>query len=901
MTLVPGTKLGPYEIVALIGAGGMGEVYKARDTRLDRVVALKLLPPDAAERLDRRRRFESEARAISSLSHPHICALFDVGDDGSRSFLVMEYLEGETLDDRLMRGPLPASDVLRYATQIAGALDHAHRAQIVHRDLKPSNVMLARSGLKLLDFGLAKAIDQPPPGVRSTASFDPGKLTGEGTIVGTLQYMAPEQLEGRSIDARTDIFAFGTLLYEMATGRKAFEGASQASLIASILTGQPPPVSLARVSTDRDPVPTAIDHVVGRCLAKNPDERWQTARDLEAELAWIAAAGSRITPAAPASKRPTGWAALVAGLGLALLGGTLWTFRGTIDQPAEASRFDVSLPPAATLGGNRIVTRLAVAPDGRQLAFVATTDGRDQLWVRSLDSLEPRVLEGTEGAGSPFWSPDSRFIGFFDRAAGLLKKVDVAGGPARTIGKAVPYGLPLWSDDGTIIFTEFRKGLLRVSADGGAPTPATRVDAAQGELNHFWPSALPGGRHILYTATRLEPGGQRGTPIVYAAALDSTERREVARLHSRMVFARPGHVLYVQEGALMAQAFDVEKLQLTGEPIQIADGLDYYRSSGNAAFSVSNAGLLAYHGGSPPLQLTWFDRSGARVGTIGKPEQFGSLRISPDGQRAAIEVVQPRLGTSDIWIYDLLRGVAARFTSDVNDENLPVWSPDGGRIVFGSDRGVKGDASADFFVKDASGTSGEELLFAQVGPEFLEDWSGDGRLVAYHDDPPDTGFNIWILPLTGERKPWPLVRTPSEEWGARFSPDSSWVAFASDESGTAEVYLVPVPPNAGRKTRVSTGGGTAPRWRRDGKELFYLSGDGRSVMAATVDLQPAVRTGQPTTLFTLGDQAAFRETARNAGFDVTPDGQRFLISQPITESPSSRITVVLNWAATLRR
>ena len=526
MTLSAGRKLGPYEVVALIGAGGMGEVYKARDTRLDRIVAVKLLPADVADRPDRRLRFEAEARTVSSLSHPHICTLFDIGEQDGRAFLVMEYLEGETLDDRLTHGALPAADVVRCAVQIASALDQAHRERIVHRDLKPSNVMLTQTGAKLLDFGLARNPVMESAGLTSTLSLEHRRLTAEGTILGTIQYMAPEQLENKNADARTDIFALGTLLYEMATGRKAFEGKSQASLIASILTEHPPPISSTQQGKG---LPSSLDHIVERCLAKNPDDRWQTARDVKLELEWIAAGNSQATRtrSRPRWHRREAIAWAVAVLATAAAAATAVRLSIRERSVAEVTRFVVTPPSGGLIGASENTTRMAISPDGRQLAFVATTNGQQRIWTRSLGSLTAQPLAGTDGAVSPFWSPDSRFIGFFASGTGELKKVDASGGPARTICLAQMDGAPAWGRDGTILFTQFLDGIYRVSGEGGTPTRVTALDKARHELNHYWPSFLPDGRHFMYLATALDANGVRVTPSIYVASLDST-RRETA-------------------------------------------------------------------------------------------------------------------------------------------------------------------------------------------------------------------------------------------------------------------------------------------------------------------------------------------------------------------------------------
>ena len=900
MTLPNGARLGPYEILMLMGAGGMGQVYKARDTRLDRVVAIKLLAPDHADRPGRRHRLEIEAHAISSLNHPHICTLYDVGEHDNRIFIVMEYVDGETLDDRLLKGPLDATDVLRYGGQIADALDCAHRQHIVHRDLKPNNVMLTRSGAKLLDFGLAKAPLLESKGLLSTASFDHRRVTAEGTIIGTVQYMAPEQLEGKEADARTDIFAFGTLLYEMATGRKAFDGESQASIIASILTANPPAISTARQGHAANELPKSLDYLAERCLAKNPDERWQTARDLKAAIDWLTDGSDR---GHRQVRRWHGWTAgaflwTAAVTGLVILAGTAATLVRRGPSPDVITRFVVQLPEGTTLGGARAETRVAVSPDGRQIAFVVTSGGRDQLWVQSFDSLKARVLDGTEGATSPFWSPDSRFVGFFSRSEGLLKKIEASGGPPRPICSSVMSGLAEWTADGTILFTEFRKGIYRVRGEGGAPTAVTRVDPSQHELNHYWPSMLPDGRQFLYTATATGADGRRVTPIVYVGSLDSNERKEVARLNTRMVYDRSGRVLYVHEGALLAQEFDLKALALIGEPVRIADEVDYYRSTGSAAFSVS-ARALVYQGDAGSLQLVWFGRDGTLLGSPWDPHRFGSVRISPDGAQAAVEVIDPHQGTSDIWMYHFGRSTATRFTSDLNDETMPVWSTDGQRIIFGSDRGVGKDASSDFFTKRSDGMGPEDMLYAQVGFQTTEDWSREGKWLAFTDGTQETGTDVWVLSLD-DRRAEPVFTTRFNEWGARFSPDSRWMAYVSDESGRSEVSIAPF-RGAGARIQVSIGGGLAPRWRADGRELFYVTTDGKAVMMVPIDFTPVLRAGVPVRLFTIGRETGFRNRARNLSYDVSPDGRRFLMSVAAGERVSSRITVVQNWTSILKK
>ncbi|MDA2938906.1 serine/threonine-protein kinase [Acidobacteria bacterium AH-259-A15] len=817
MSLASGTRLGPYEIITLLGAGGMGEVYRARDTRLDRTVAIKVLLSHLSDNPDLRQRFEREARTISRLNHPHICTLHDIGHHQGIDFLVMEYLEGETLADRLAKGALPIDQALRYAVEIADALDKAHRQGVVHRDLKPGNIMLTETGAKLLDFGLAKL--RPPPAAAASLSALPteeASLTAEGTILGTFQYMAPEQLEGKEADARTDIFAFGALLYETATGRKAFEGKSQASLIAAILERDPPPISSLQPLT-----PPALDHAVRRCLAKKPDERWQSANDLTGELKWIVEAGSQAGVPAPVltrrrSRQRLGWIAagalclpLIATLSLSVI-----HLREVVEE-AQPMRFFVSPPEQVTLSWWDFTV---ISPDGKHLVFATrSADSSNLLWVRSLDSLTARSLPGTGSARHPFWSPGSRFIGFFSR--GKLKKVPLSGGPSQTLCDAPTGRGGSWNREGTIVFNPHWGGPLQyVSAAGGEAKSLTELDESRGETAHRWPCFLPDGRHFLYLALSSQPEN-RG---IYLASLDSEEKKRLLSANLNAAYAEPGYLLFMRESTLMAQPFDKKGLELTGEPFPLAENVDRNEHTWYTAafFSVSENGVLTYRSGLSKNQLVWLDREGKRLGApVGEPADYSNPELSPDGKRVAVGRLDPETQTRDIWLFDLARGTSSRLTFDPADDLNPVWSADGTRIAFTSDR--KGQR--DIYQKMASGTGEDELVLESGEQKSVTDWSADGRFLLYSVRNPQTGTDVWMLPLSEEGKPTPFLQQSFREREAQFSPDGRWVTYESNESGTRQVFVQPFPATGG-KWQISTQGGVQPRWRRDGKELFYIAG-----------------------------------------------------------------------------
>jgi eukaryotic-like serine/threonine-protein kinase len=889
MTLSAGTKLGPYEILSPLGAGGMGEVYRAKDTRLERTVAVKVLPSHMSSSPEVRQRFEREAKTISQLSHPHICALYDVGREGETEYLVMEYLEGETLSERLTKGPLPLEQTLRYGQQIADALDKAHRQGIVHRDLKPGNVMLTKSGVKLLDFGLAKAMAPVAPLSSLTALPTQQGLTQEGTILGTLQYMAPEQLEGKEADGRTDIFAFGAVLYEMATGRKAFSGAAQASLIGAILHTEPQPISAVQPMS-----PPALDRVVKTCLAKDPEERWQSAADVRRELQWIAegSAAGVAAPAVVASKRRVrerlAWTGFALAAAAALIVGSLHlrrrpesdrVFRSSI-LPPEKTRFAFQGSPPA------------VSPDGRRIAFSAgLPNARGRLWVRPFEASEAQPLPETEGGSGPFWSPDSRFVGFF--ADGKLKKIDVTGGTPQTLCDAPSGRAGAWSREGVILFTTDGP-LHRVPESGGASSPVTRVD--EGVLSHNWPTLLPDGRHFLYLRY-LGRSGDASNPFgLYLGSLDSKDERELLRVRANVAYApapdgsSAGHLLYLQARVLVARPFDARRLEFTGEAFPIAEQVQLFGAGGTAVFSVSATGLLAYQrGAGEASELVWFDRSGKRLESLGEPANYSHPRISHDGRRVAVVVGDAKSADTDLWLFDVPRRAMTRFTFGPAVNIFPVWSPDDTRIVFASNRRMMHE----LYQRATSGSGGDELLLeSKTSFMWPTDWSPDG-LIAFQsrDAKARTAVDVGFVSVS-DRKAVTLLGTSFDERNPQFSPDGRWLAYGSDESGRFEIYVQSF-PGMGQKWQVSSGGGATPRWRRDGKEIFFLKFPEKTLMTAEVKSGPTFEVVEPRALF----QTQVKWSDFGTQYDVSPNGSRFLINTLVGEERSEAITIVQNWQA----
>jgi len=886
MPLANGTKLGPYEIQSLLGAGGMGEVYRARDTRLDRIVAIKVLASHLSSSLELKQRMEREARAISALNHPNICHLYDVGSQDGVDYLVMEFLEGTTLAERIGKGAVPLSEVLAIGATIADALAVAHKQGIVHRDLKPGNIMLTKSGAKLMDFGLAKAVSagveaaaKAPllSAVMTASGATPlSPLTTAGALLGTIQYMSPEQIQGKEADARSDLFALGAVLYEMTTGGRPFEGKSQISVASAILEKDPAPISTAHPH-----LPAVFEHVVSTCLAKDPDNRFQTAHDVSLQLKWVAQSGMRrdLAPEKePGKKSMTGWY-VAAALALLLLILALW-WRSS--RPVEQiSFFSAPLPFSAR--------DVAVSPNGHTVALVGReSERKNLLWIYEPGSQHAQSIANTEGANFPFWSADGKSVGFFSDAK--LRRVDVAGGPVQTLCDAPTGRGGTWNKDGVILFTpsgQLGYGLYRISASGGTPTQITFPDRDHGEDSHRWPLFLPDGIHYLYLAMNIS------TPNIptstYVGSLNSNERTFIVHSASNVGYAAPGYLLFFHNQTLFAQGFDLSKFQLRGEPTPILTEIQYLPRIGRAVFASTENGLLVAQtgGDSGVSQMLWFDRKGEQVAVASKPGVYGNVSLSPNGKVVASDGLDSASQNTDIWTFDLASGAAKRLTFDPAIDSSPVWSPDSRRLIFTSDRGQR----FNLYMKDATGAE-EEKLIPQDGPDrFPTDWSLDGKYVIY-----ERGQELWFLQMP-ELKPALYLKSNATLRAARFSPDGKWVAYSSNESGRREIYVASFPDTHG-KWQVSNAGGEQPRWRGDGKELYYLALDGK-IMAVPVTTGSNFDAGPPAALF----QANPRElvaTSEEFSYDVAKDGQKFLIDTQLKTSLTP-MSVVLNWTGKMEK
>ena len=877
MTLGSGSRLGPYEVLAPLGAGGMGEVYRARDTRLNRDVALKVLVGEATEDSGRFRRFQTEAQSTAALSHQNIVAVYDIGQENGVPYIVSELLSGGTLASLLARGPVTVRKLLDLAVPIAEGLAAAHANGIVHRDLKPDNILLTADGSpKIADFGLAKYFRpaQDAEGSQLTTLAD--DRTKEGTIVGTVSYMSPEQAKGEPVDYRSDQFSLGSLLYEMATGKRAFRRETAVQTLAAIVEDEPEPIGKLNPA-----LPAPLRWVIEQCLAKEPRGRYASTEDLARELARIRDHISEVSglgevPAMPGRRRRVFWAVAVAAAAL-LVAALAATYLRRPPRPATPIRASLTLPEKTHYLGT-----LALSPDGKRLAFPAgTSPDRFVLWIRTLDegTAKPVMVRGDPLF--PFWSPDSRFVAFF--SDGMLRRVDAGGGAIQTICDTEPGSVGAggsWGPDGTIVFAPgMASALYRVAATGGQPVQLTKLDASRHEKSHRHPFFLPDGRHFLYMTMGF--GSAPEADAIRVASLDGKlDKALVQTSNTNSSFAR-GHLLYVREGTLLAQPFDAGRLEITGPPVPIAPHVRG-PNAGSHVFSAAERLLVFAEAVLRPSTLVWLDRQGNLNGSLGEPGLFGSPRLSPDGRRVSVDVDDPSRETADIWIYDVATGVRTRLVAGT----VPVWSPGGDRIFFESD--------SNLFVKPTSG-EGKELLLESSDQNGPEDWSPDGRFASFVTVPGKGRRNIqiWILRMTGERKALPFATEANIQEDSRFSPDGRWIAYKSMESGTNEIYVRAF-PGPGSKVQISTDGGTDPRWRRDGKELFYLSLD-RKLMTVPVRLDGAFQAGRPAPLF------AVQPLLRISSYDVAPDGRRFLVKSPSGEEGSPSLTLLTDWTALLRK
>jgi Tol biopolymer transport system component len=884
MPLASGTKLGPYEITSPLGAGGMGEVYRARDSRLGRDVAIKIQPLHLSANAEARQRFEREAKTISALNHPNICTLYDIGHQDGVDFIVMEYVEGESLEQRIARCPLPLTDVLLIGAQISDGLAKAHRSGIIHRDLKPGNIMLAKSGAKLLDFGLAKP-SAPLATLATRSGANPiSPLTQQGTIVGTFQYMSPEQVEGQPLDARSDIFSLGSVLYEMLTGRKAFEGKSQLSVASAILEKEPEPISALLPLT-----PATVDHAVRRCLAKNPDERWQTALDLAGELKWIRESGTQTSiPAIAAQKKSAAaWRTFLPWILCGVLAGllSLAILRHDAKVSAPPAYFSALLPfPAVDL---------AIAPNGHTVAVVgfSEADRTNAIWLYEIGGQQTTRVAQTEGARFPFWSPDGKSLAFF--ADGKLKRLDISGGPVQIVCDAPTGRGGTWNKDGVIVFTPtggLLEGLYRVPAIGGTPELITRPDVKRGEESNRWAMFLPDGKHYLYFAGALS--GDLSNNGIFVGALDSKEKKFIIKAMGNTAYSDPGYLFFYRDGTLFAQHFDPAKLEVTGEAVPLLTDVLFMPRIGLSVFSASPSAVLVQRGTDVVLsRLVWYDRKGNEVGTIAKPADYTNVDLSPAGKMLALDKTDEESRNTDVWTYDLEHSTFKRLTFDPAIDAAPVFSPDGQRVLFGSSR----QHAFKLFVKNADGAE-EEKLVPIDPPDNADlypcDWSRDGKYVLFKRT-----TDLWLAELP-DWKTRQLVQVRGIARDGQFSPDGKWVAYASNESGKYEVYVTSFPGGRGR-WQVSSAGGMQPRWRGDSKELYYLAADGK-LMAVPVSGGANFDAGSPVALFAANARAGVA-TSEIAQYAVTGDGQRFLVNTTLKDQKTQPVTVILNWPAQLEK
>jgi len=895
-----GSRLGPYEILSLLGAGGMGEVYRARDSRLGREVAVKVLPEAFSADPERLMRFEKEARSASSLNHPSIVTIHDIGVSGGVSYIAMEKVEGQTLRELLAGGPLAEKFLLSIGAQVADGLAKAHEAGIVHRDLKPENVMVTADGgfVKILDFGLAK-LTQPEQSGEVTSAATAGQDTAVGVVIGTAGYMSPEQATGKPLDFRSDLFSFGSILYEMVTGKRAFGRNSVVETLTAVIRDEPESIERLRPLS-----PVSLRWLVERCLAKNPQDRYAATRDLAHDLTTLKdrvaeTRGGGLVPAAPSAQ--SSWRRRAEGLGLglaAILAAATFALvrahRPAATAPGAPIRFVVGAPQDARFAWVPMQNLFAVSPDGRRLAFAASgADGRSLLYVRSLAEVSAVALKGTEGAAAPFWAPDSRFLGFF--AGGKLKKIEAAGGPPVTLCD-VPVAFPSgsWGIRHSILFAGLTQPSVSLVADGGgAPATVLTADPSRRETSVCWPSFFPDGRHFLYVG-RSEAEKQT---YVRLASLDSRQSVALLANSSRAQYvpgdaagSSRGYLLYAREGSLMAQPFDHERLRLSGDPVPAGEEILQHTLIGTGLFSASDNGVLASRGKGPLARLAWVDRTGRETGSISSPGGFESVEISPDSRSVLVGSVSPSTGTSELWVGDLSRGVLTRLDIGSDDYHPAVWSPDGARIAYSA--GTMRHAPSLFEIALHASGSPRPILPPR-GIQRVDDWSPDGRFLLYFEAPTEAGSGLSFVNVEGQPNSRQLLAVSDlTDPLAQFSPDGRWIAYGASEAGRSEVFLAAF-PTPGERIRISVHGGSRPRWNRDGSALFFVSGP-NEMTTVPVRLASRADIGEAQTLFPMSP-GGWRD------YDVARDGSRFLVVENLPSPDSNAITVTANWPSLLRR